>query len=117
MSQPPSRALKSALTNVLGEKESFTALFRAKEAYAPVAVWVESPAGAAILDALDDIERAAMSRLVDTPAIMIFKAMRDKSEIYIARYIRTRLMFYVQNHEMLQREIAKLRGMEDEDIN
>jgi hypothetical protein len=116
MSAHPSRALKSALTNVLGEKEGMAALFQAKETSAPIAMWVESPAGAVIMDALDDVERAAMSRLIDVPAIFIFKAMRDKVEISIVRYIRMRLMSHVQNHTLLQREIARIRGVSEEDI-
>ena len=114
MSRRPSVSLKNALTSVLGEEESMFSLVKAKETCAPIAQWVGSPAGAAIFDALDDIERAAMSRLIDNPAWFIFNAMRDKAEIYIVRYIRTRLMYYVQNHDLLQREIAKLRGMEEE---
>ena len=115
MSRRPSLALKNALTNVLGEQESMFAMLKAKETSAPIALWVESPAGAVIMDALDDVERAAMTRLVDTPAWFIFNAMRDKAEIYIVRYIRARLMSHVQNHEILQREIARIRGIEEED--
>jgi len=106
----PSRNLKLAYSQALGEKEYLAGMITRKDKMLEVQRGVESPFGQALILAFDDIIKAGMHKLVDTPSWHIFKINKIKAEIQIARFMKGKLMAYVANAEAFEQELERFNN-------
>jgi len=103
----PSRSLQSHLNDALGEKEYLAGMYVRQNKLEKVSRAVQSTFGVAMVDALTNIEQAGMSALVNVPSWHIFKVNKLKAEIQTARFVRSKLLAYVTNHEAFTQELQR----------
>ena len=107
----PSRQLRKILDDI--DNDSFgIAAEKGIEIGQEIARGMESPFGAALYMALEDLERAAYAGMANTPAWSIFKQIQYRSELRTAQYIKNRLEAYVKNAEGLMENIERLQSGE-----
>jgi len=109
----PSQTIKHHLRKAVGESSLLGGLHKNLEKMQAVKEGMDTPFGAALYTALEDLERASYAEMGKTNPINIFKHYQIRAELRTCQYIKQVLDSYVVNHEVLLRNIEELKGDED----
>lgn len=111
----PKRSLRRYLATAMGERSYILRVEKRKERLESLVECMESPFGAALIEALEDIESAAYGTLATTPVWNWPKLVQAKAEIKIAKYIKAKLMVYVSDLDSINKQL-ELFNAEESDL-
>jgi len=106
----PSRALRTFKQHVTGDADYASGLARNLKVANSVKDGMNTHFGAAIIAALENLERASYATLASTSPWRRQKLQKAQSELKTAQYIKAILMSYVSSAEVLEDQIEELYG-------
>jgi len=106
----PSTVIKKHFDVMLGEDRYYTGERKNIELGREIERGMNSPFGAALYKALEELERSNYALLMETPPWRIFRQIQIRAELKTAQYIKARLETYVVNAEAL---LANLQELEE----
>jgi len=106
----PSQTIKHHLRKAVGEGDLLGQLHKDLEKMESVRQGMDTPFGAALYTALEDLERASYADMGKINPINIFRHYQIRAELRTAQYIKAKLDSYVINHEVLLQNIEELKG-------
>ena len=106
----PSRALRQATKEMVGDADYLTGLHENLKVANAVKDGMNSHFGAAVIAALENLERAAYGTLASTSPWRKAKIAQAQTELKTAKYIKAILLTYVNSVDVLQEQIEDLYG-------
>jgi len=113
--RPPSRTLKRFIARATGEMDFLSGIEKDLDLAKKVSEGMDTVFGAALFNALEDLERSAFAGMADTSPWRVLKQIQFRSELRTSRYIKAKLQQYVVNAEALMQNIKMLNEVEDEE--
>jgi len=111
----PSRKLREATSMMVGEADYIAGVKRDLAVSKAVSDGMDGVFGAAVYNALEELERSCYASMANTSPYRVFKQVRIRAELTVAQYIKSRLNNYVTNAETLMQNMAVLNGEQDND--
>lgn len=106
----PSRALRKATKEMIGDADYLTGVKSNLQVAQNVKVGMDSHFGAALIAALDNLERAAYCKMANTSPWRWRLLAKTQTELKTAQYIKAILISYVTSIETLEEQIEDLHG-------
>ena len=110
-----SRSVRQLGKDLTGEADWLSRADQEVEKSRQVAAGMETPFGAALYSALEDLERSAYLNMANTSPLSLFKQMEYRCELRIAQYIKGRIESHVVNLEALEHNLKEMYGDVDND--
>jgi hypothetical protein len=109
----PSRALRKVGKEMVGDADYLTGVQKNLKIANNVRDGMDSHFGAAVIAALENLERAAYATMANTnPYFRKGKIAQAQAELKTAKYLKAILISYVSNIDTLEEQIQELYGNE-----
>lgn len=105
---PASRQMKNAMTRAVGDSDFFRGIQKNIELSQAVEQGMSTMFGAAVFQALEEIETAAYSKMASTSPWRIHTQIVARAEMSAAQYIKARISSRITNSEALIANLEEL---------
>lgn len=105
---PVSRQVKSAMTRAIGDSNFLMGIQKDIDLAQAIEQGMSTMFGAAIFQALEEIETAAYTKMANTSPWRIHVQMAARAEMRVAQYIKARISSRITNSEALIANLEEL---------
>ena len=105
---PVSRQVRDVSAELVGDRVFLSGIRKDLEMAKAVEHGMETVFGAAVLQALEEMERNGYAKMREVSPMRVFTQMEARAEIAVAQYVKSRLLSRLVNIEALENNLKEL---------